>query len=75
MKIFLYQLTFTCDEREEIEKCTIGQGTIWKEQRKGFLTSTKLKDIYTRQKCIEKDHSQSGKVLAERCLQTDILEK
>ena len=72
---FLNELDISPAERSSIEICTREQGQTWKQQRRGFVTSTRLKDLFTRQKAMDKDPRKSGSSLAARCLEMDGIAK
>ena len=72
---FLNELDISPAEKSSIEICTREQGQTWKQQRRGFVTSTRLKDIFTRQKAMDKDPRKSGSSLAARCCEVDGIAK
>ena len=43
---FLNELDISPAEKSSIEICTREQGQTWKQQRRGFVTSTRLKDMF-----------------------------
>eukprot|EP00112_Aurelia_sp_Birch-Aquarium-sp1_P012979 Seg2734.3 transcript_id=Seg2734.3/GoldUCD/mRNA.D3Y31 product="hypothetical protein" protein_id=Seg2734.3/GoldUCD/D3Y31 len=63
------------EEKAVIESATRDQGEFWKLQRKGFITSTKLKEAFTRQKAVDIDSTKTGHSVAKRLLETDSMRK
>ena len=52
-----------------------GQGSTWKVRRRGLVTSTKLKEVYTKQQISEKGKKNSDETLAEKLLENDSMGK
>ena len=54
---FLQTLTFSDNDRMNIEKATVGQhkNKTWHEMRHLLVTGKKIKSLYTRQKTLEKN--------------------
>eukprot|EP00794_Sanderia_malayensis_P001643 gene1643-1826_t len=72
---FIEQYSVSEEERIQLESQTKGQGSTWKVQRRGLVTSTKLKEVYTKQRMIEKGKKTSGETLAARLLEKGSLER
>ena len=53
---FLHHLTFTDAEIKKVERATIGQwqSEEWFQQKMGFITASKYKAVFTRQKTLAK---------------------
>ena len=72
---FIEQCHVSVDERGQLESQTRGQGNVWKVNRKGLVTSTKLKEVQTKQHMIEKGTKNPGETLAAKLLENDSMDK
>ena len=71
--MFFNELQISDEEKAIIECSTRDQGEFWKLQRRGFITSTKTKEAFTRQVAIDRDSRKSGNSVAKRLLETDLM--
>ena len=64
---FLHHLTFTDAEIKKVERATIGQwqSEEWFQQKMGFITASKCKTVFTRQKTLDRTNSSEITVLAK----------
>ena len=73
--VFFNELQISDEEKAIIECSTRDQGEFWKLQRRGFISSTKTKEAFTRQVAIDRDSRKSGNSVAKRLLETDLMSK